>query len=142
MSEHTPGGTAVNGSQSTGELVKQLSEQAATLVRQEIDLAKAEMTQKGREAGRAAGMFSVTGLFGLAGFALLTTMLVLALEGPVADWLAALIVAAVYLAIAAVSGLRGRDRLREATPIAPEQTIETLKEDAQWAKNQPTSDAR
>jgi hypothetical protein len=55
-------------------------------------------------------------------------------------WLAALLVAVVYGVIAAVLALRGRDRVKQATPLVPQQTIETVKEDVQWAKNQTRSD--
>jgi len=120
---------------STGDLVKQLSEQVTTLVRQEVDLAKAELTEKGKQAGIGAGMFGAAGLLGVFGLAVITAAVILLLDNAVEDWIAALIVGAVYLAAAGIAALMGRDRVREATPLAPEQTVETLKEDAQWAKN-------
>jgi uncharacterized membrane protein YqjE len=124
---------------STGELISQLSGQASTLVRQELDLAKAELAQKGKQAGVGAGMFGTAGLFAVVGFAVVTAALILLLDNAVADWVAALIVGALYLTVAAVAALMGRDRVREAAPLGPEQTIETLKEDVQWAKSQARS---
>ena len=117
------------------ELLKQLSEQTQTLVRQELDLAKAEMTEKGKRAGLGAGLFGGAGLLGLFAFAGFTTMLIALLQTALDHlWLAALIVTVVYAAIAGVLALRGKKEIQEATPAMPEQTIETLKEDAQWAK--------
>ena len=120
---------------STGDLVKQLSEQATTLVRQEVDLAKAELTEKGKQAGIGAGMFGAAGLLGVIGLAVVTAAVILLLDNAVEDWVAALIVGVIYLAAAGIAALMGRDRVREATPLTPEQTVETLKEDAQWAKH-------
>jgi uncharacterized membrane protein YqjE len=127
---------------STGELVRQLSEQASTLIRQELDLAKAELAQKGKQAGIGAGMLGTAGLFAVVGFAVVTAALILLLDNAVADWVAALIVGALYLTVAAVAALMGRDRVRQAAPLEPEQTIETLKEDVQWAKSQARSGGR
>jgi hypothetical protein len=87
-------------------------------------------------------MFGGAGILGLFGLAVLTAALVIGLAGLMADWLAAVIVGVVYLAIAAVVALRGRDRLREAAPVVPEQTVETVKEDVQWAKTQARSESR
>jgi uncharacterized membrane protein YqjE len=123
----------------TGELISHLSEQASTLVRKELDLAKAELAQKGRQAGIGAGMFGTAGLFAVVGFAVVTAALILLLDNAVADWVAALIVGALYLTVAAAAALMGRDRVRQAAPLEPEQTIETLKEDVQWAKSQARS---
>jgi uncharacterized membrane protein YqjE len=126
---------------STGELVKQLSNQLSTLIRRELDLAKAELTEKGKAAGVGAGMFGGAGVVGLLALGALTAAVILLLDKGMDAWLAALIVAAVYAAIAGVLALLGRDRVREATPPA-EQTIETVKEDVQWAKSQARSARR
>jgi uncharacterized membrane protein YqjE len=142
MSQEYGNGSNDARDKSAGELVKQLSEQASTLVRQEVDLAKAELTQKGKQAGIGAGMFGTAGLFGVIGFAVITAALILLLDNAVADWVAALIVGVVYLTIAGISALLGRDRVREATPVAPEQTVETLKEDVAWVKSQAKSGSR
>jgi uncharacterized membrane protein YqjE len=127
---------------STGDLFKRLSQQTSELVRKEVDLAKAELTEKGKTAGKGAGMFGGAGLFGLTAFLALTACLIALLSTAMQVWLAALIVTVVYAAVAGVLALIGRRKLKEATPPAPEQTIETLKEDVQWAKNQRPSGAR
>src|SRR3954451_8528343 len=120
---------AMTDDRSTGDLLKQLSEQTSALVRQELELAKAEMAEKGKQAGIGAGMFGGAGLFGLLAMIALTACFIVALDHAVTDWLAALIVAALYAAIAGVLALTGRNKVREAAPAAPEQTIETVKED-------------
>jgi len=132
-------GGAAAGGQSTGELFKRLSEQTSTLVRQEVDLAKAELTEKGKKAGAGAGMFGTAGLLGLFGLAVLTAALILGLDQAMDAWLAALIVGVIYLAGAGIAALMGRDKVREAAPAVPEQTIDTVKEDVQWAKSQARS---
>lgn len=124
---------------STGELVKQLTQQTSDLVRQEIDLAKAEMTEKGKKTGVGAGILGGSGLMALFGLAALTTAAIAALSEAMDVWAAALIVAAVYMAVAGVLALTGRNRLQEAAPMAPEQTIETMKEDVEWARSQAKS---
>jgi hypothetical protein len=123
-----------------GELLKQLSQETATLVRQELELAKAELSQKGRTAGVGAGLVGAAGVVGLAALGAFTASLVLLLALVLPSWAAALVVAAVYGAIAAVLGLRGKRKVAEASPAVPEQTVETVKEDIQWAKSQRTSD--
>jgi uncharacterized membrane protein YqjE len=129
-------------SQSTGELVKQLSEQTGTLVRQEIELAKAELTEKGKVAGQGAGMFGGAAVVGLLALGTLTAMILAVLDKAMDFWIAALIVTVVYGAIAAVLALSGRDRVKQGMPPAPEQTVETVKEDVQWAKSQAKSARR
>lgn len=122
-----------------GELLKRLSNETAQLVRQELDLAKAELAEKGKKAGLGAGMFGAAGVTALLSLGALTACVILALDHAVADWLAALIVGAVWAALAGVLALRGRDKVQEATPPIPEQTVETVKEDVQWAKTQRQS---
>jgi uncharacterized membrane protein YqjE len=126
-----------------GELVKRLAAETNTLVHQEIELAKAELTEKGRTAGRGAAMFGGAGVVGLLALGALTACLIALLATAVDHvWLAALIVTVVYGAIAAVLAMRGRDRVRAATPVAPEQTIESVKEDVEWAKTRTRSATR
>jgi uncharacterized membrane protein YqjE len=125
-----------------GELLKELSNQTTTLVRQELELAKAEMAEKGKQAGLGAGMFGGAGLVGLLALGALTTCLIAALATGVDLWLAALIVALVYAAIAGVLALAGKKKAQEATPAAPEQAIESTKEDVQWAKTRAKSARR
>lgn len=122
-----------------GELVRDLSEQTSTLVRQELELAKVELTQKGKQAGVGAGMFGGAGAVALLALGALTACVIALLDKGMATWLAALIVAVVYAAIAGVLALMGRQRIKQAGPAAPEQTIETVKEDVQWAKTQAKS---
>jgi uncharacterized membrane protein YqjE len=122
-----------------GELLKELSDHTTTLVKQEIDLAKAELSEKGKRAGVGAGMFGGAGLFGLFAFAAMTTALIAGIDTQTKTWIAAAIVAAVYAAIAGVLALRGRKKLDEAGPPVPEQAIESSKEDVQWAKTRAQS---
>ena len=122
-----------------GELLKQLSEQTSTLVRQEMELAKTELTEKGKRAGIGAGMFGGAGLLGLYAVGALTACLILALAEAVDGWLAALIVAAVYGLIAGGLALSGKEQVSRATPPAPEQANESVKEDVQWAKTRARS---
>lgn len=123
----------------TTDLLRELADQTTTLVRQEIDLAKAELTEKGKRAGAGAGMFGGAGLIGTLALAALTTAIVAALDTAMPLWLAALIVAAVYGAIAGVLALTGKRQIDEAAPAAPEQTIDSVKEDVQWAKTRARS---
>jgi len=124
------------------DLLKRLSEETTRLVHQELDLAKAELSEKGRQVGAGAGLFGGAGAIGLLGLAALTACFILALATVLPAWLAALIVAVVYGAVAAVLAVRGRDKVKQATPIVPEQTMETVKEDVQWAKSQTRSARR
>jgi uncharacterized membrane protein YqjE len=118
----------------TGELVKDLSTQVSTLVRQELELAKVELTAKGKQAGIGAGMFGGAGLFALYGVGALVATAILALATAVAAWLAALIVAVVLLAVADVLALMGKSRAQRAAPAVPEQTVATIKEDVRYTK--------
>jgi hypothetical protein len=127
---------------SIGELLTQLSQETTTLVRQELELAKAELTEKGKEAGKGAGMFGGAGLLGLLAAGALTACFIAALDTAMPLWLAALIVAVVYGAIAGVLALQGRDRVKRATPPVPEQTIDSTKEDVAWAKTRARSGSR
>ncbi len=139
MSDINPNGEGAARERPVGELVKELSAQTSELVRKEVDLAKAELTEKGKKAGVGAGMFGAAGLVGVGAFFALTAALILLIAEAVDGWLAALIVAVVYGAIAAVVALQGKNKVQEATPPAPEQTIESVKEDVQWAKTQAGS---
>jgi uncharacterized membrane protein YqjE len=137
----TPGRPADPREESVGELLKQLSQETTTLVRQELELAKAELSEKGKKAGVGAGLIGGAGVVGLLAAGALTAAIIALLDKGMATWLAALIVAVVYGAIAGLLALRGRDKVQEATPPVPDQTIETLKEDAEWAKNRKQSAA-
>ena len=115
------------------DLLKQLSTETSTLVKQELDLAKAELAQQGKQAGKGAGFIGGGALFGLGAFGAFTAMLIALLGLAMDTWIAALIVTVVYGAIAAVLALQGKNKIQEASPPA-QQTVETLKEDARWAK--------
>jgi MFS family permease len=125
-----------------GELVRQLAQETSTLVRQELDLAKAEVREKGRKAGFGVGLVGAAGVLGLLALGTLTAFFILALDGALPSWAAALIVAAVYGAIAGVLYLQGRAKVQKAGPPVPDQTVETLKEDVEWAKSQTRSARR
>ena len=189
---------------STPELVKQLADDSATLVRQEIELAKSEMSEKIDELkaevrwslqegqtvtsenletvkgeasakakimGAAAGLYGAGGAIALLALGALTAALILALDGVMPNWAAALLVGAVYLLVAYVLYGSGKERMRKATPFpspstisrvkssygelaerrkarvvealpVPEQTIQTLKEDKEWLKSPKLSGRR
>ena len=119
---------------SVAELVKQLGEQTSDLARQEVELAKAELTEKGRAIGIGAGAFGAAGLVALFAVGALTAALILALAEAVDGWLAALIVFVVYAAIAGGLALFGRREVEQGTPPTPERAIETTKEDIERVK--------
>jgi hypothetical protein len=149
-------------SESTTDLVRQLADETKTLVkqelelaraeagrvgdgvltlaRQELQLAKAEMSEKGRKAGAGAGLIGVAGGLALLAGGALTAFLILALDGVMPNWLAALLVGAAYAVAAAVLFFVGKRRVEEAGPLVPEQTVNSVKEDVQWAKTQIGSD--
>ncbi len=126
----------------TGDLLKQLSDQTTTLVKQEIELAKLELQEKGKKAGVGAGMFGGAGALGLYALGALTATIILALATFLPGWVAALIVTVVYGAIAGVLALRGKAEVKQATPPVPEQALETTKEDARWVKSKAQSARR
>ena len=140
MTSQLPDGPGDLRERPIGDLLKQLSEETTRLVHQELELAKAELTQKGKQAGIGAGLFGTAAVMGLLAAAALTTCFILLLDMAMPAWLAALIVAVVYAGVAAVLALRGRDRVKQAVPPVPEQTIETVKEDVEWARTQMRSD--
>jgi predicted phage tail protein len=117
----------------TGELMRDLTEQTTALVRKEIALAKVELAEKGKKAGVGAGMF------GAGAFAAVTACAILALATFLAGWLAALIVAVVYVAIAGVLAMRGKKQVKQATPPVPERAVDSTKEDLEWVKTRAKS---
>jgi hypothetical protein len=116
------------------ELLRQLSEQTTTLVRHEIELAKAEMTAKGKQVGIGAGAFGAAGLVGLYAVGAITACLILALSTAMAGWLAALVVGIVYAAVAGVLALVGKQKTQAGAPPVPERAVSSTKEDVEWAK--------
>jgi lipopolysaccharide export LptBFGC system permease protein LptF len=119
---------------SLAELTRQLSDQATTLARKEVELAKAEMSLKAKRLGVGAGAFGVAGLIGMLALGALTAAAILALAEALDVWLAALIVAVVYATVAGVLALVGRGRVQAGTPPVPDETVESVKEGVEWAK--------
>jgi len=169
-----------------GELVGQLSTEISTLVRQEIELAaamvrgeverartslredveiaKSELSEKAGHAGRGAGLFGAAAVAAVLALGTLTAFAVLALDGAMDNWLAALIIGLVWAAAAALFAMRGRDEVRKVGSPVPqralaelkqdaersidnlkadaEESAESIKEDVQWAKTQSKSDSK
>jgi len=168
------------------ELVKDLSTEISTLVRQEIELARAvvredveaaraslkedlevakeELTEKGKHAGLAAGMFGAAGIAGVLALGALSVFLFFLLNAVMRDWLAALIVGALWIVVALVLVTRARAELKEMGSPIPQRAMErvrgdvqqtaadlkedaaesaeSIKEDVQWAKTQSRSGSR
>ncbi len=134
MDNVTETGSNSSREASVAELVKQLSEQTSRLAQQEVKLAKAELSVKAKRAGIGAGMFGGAGVFGFYMLGALTAAAILGLATAVVAWLAALIVAAAFGAIAGLLALQGKTKVQQATPPVPEAASESVKEDVQWAK--------
>lgn len=122
-----------------GEVAKSLTSDLSLLLRQEIDLAKAEMAEKGRTAAPGLGMFGGAGIVGLCAAGAVTAFLILVLSTFLPDWAAALVVGAVLATVAYVLVQQGKERVADAGAPVPEQTIETMKEDVEWAKTRASS---
>jgi uncharacterized membrane protein YqjE len=133
MSETTTGPPPA-AEQPVGELVQQLSEHATHLMRAEVELAKAELAEKGKQAGIGAGMFGGAGVFALYGIGALVAAVIALLATAVATWLAAVIVAVALFAIAGVAALVGKGRVQAATPPVPEQALATTQADVELTK--------
>ncbi|MFI9566815.1 phage holin family protein [Streptomyces rishiriensis] len=117
-----------------GELLSVVTSDVQTLFRQEVELAKVEVRQEATKAGKAAGMYGGAGFAGYMVLLFLSLAAVLGLANVIDGGWAALIVAAVWAVVAAVLYQRGRTRMRTVAP-KPEQTVETMKENAQWARH-------
>jgi hypothetical protein len=123
-----------------GELVHLLTNQVSTLVRKEVELAKAELARKGKAVGIGSGMVGAAGLVALLGLGALTAAAILGLAQVIDEaWAAALIVGASYLAVAGALALLGRRRIQQASPLVPEQATESVKEDVEWLKTRARS---
>jgi hypothetical protein len=133
MTEQTESGRT--GGASIGDLVSRMSEQTSQLIRDELRLAQAEMAAKGKRAGIGAGMFGGAGLLSVFGLGCLVATAVLALAGPVADWLAALIVGIALFAIAGVVALIGKKEVAQAGPPVPIEAVHGVKQDVQTLKS-------
>jgi len=119
---------------STSELVKMMSEQVSTLIRDELKLAQLEMTSKGKQAAFGAGMFGASGVVAIYGVGCLLACAIIAISGVVAAWLAALIVGAALLAAAGAAALVGKQRLSKATPPVPKEAVASVKADGEEIK--------
>jgi len=122
-----------------GEVARDLTRDLSLLVRQEVELAKAEMSKKGRVAAPGLGMLGAAGVVGLMGAGALTACAILVLSLFLPEWLAALLVGAALAVAAYVLAKQGKERVEDAGKPIPEQTIETVKEDVEWAKTRATS---
>lgn len=122
-----------------GEVAKNLTSDVSLLVRQEIELAKAEMAQKGRTAAPGIGMLGGAGVVALCAAGALTAFAVLVFSIFLPEWAAALIVGAVLAAVAVALVRQGKERVADAGKPIPEQTIETVKEDVEWTKTRASS---
>ena len=120
---------------STGELVSKLAEQVSTLVRDELALARQEMTEKGKRAGKGAGLFGGAGVLALYGVGALFVTLVLVLDIWWPAWVAALVVTVVLFAVAAVIALIGKKQVQQAVPPAPTEAVRSAAADVDAAKH-------
>jgi uncharacterized membrane protein YqjE len=138
MSTSTPGQAShrAQDDPTLGSLVHDLTQQVPQLIRSELRLAQAEMAQKGKRAGLGIGMFSAAGLLAFLGICCIVATAILALAHAVDDWLAALIVAVVLLALAGAMALVGKKEVQQATPPAPEHAIEGVKQDVAVVKGE------
>ena len=127
---------------SLGDLTKQLSRDVSSLVRSEVALAKAEVSEKASTLGKGAGLVGAAALFVLITVSCIVAAAVAALALVVATWLAALIVAAVALVVASILAKIGTSALKSAGPPIPTNTIESAKEDVAWVRTQAKSGAR
>jgi hypothetical protein len=119
---------------SIAELVQALSEQTSELARKEVELAKAEVTAKGKRLGIGAGELGAAALLGLLALGALTATLILALSTFLEGWIAALIVTVVYGAIAGILALSGKKQVERGSPPIPKQAIDSTKKDIEAAK--------
>ncbi|MDQ4128584.1 MAG: phage holin family protein [Actinomycetota bacterium] len=120
---------------SLGELFSELAQETSTLVRQEVQLAKTEMTQKASRVGKDIGFLAAGGAVAYAGLLAILAGIIVLLGQAIPMWLSALLVGLVVAGVGYFLVRRGLDALKQED-LAPRQTIETLKEDGQWIKDQ------
>ncbi len=130
----SPGQPPGSPERSTSELVKLVSEQVSTLVRDELKLAQLEMIGKGKQAGISAGMFGGSGLIALYSLGCLIACAVLGISRVLAPWLSALIVGVALLTVAGIAALAGKNRLSKTTPPVPQEAVHGLKADVDEIK--------
>jgi len=128
--------------ESLPDLLRELSLQTTTLVRQEIELATTELTAKGKAAGSGAAMLAGAALLAIFAAAMLTTCVVVALALVLPLWTAALIVAVLYAVAALIVARMGTTMLKTATPAVPRQAAQSVKEDVQWLKTRAQSSTK
>jgi hypothetical protein len=132
---------------STLELVRDLTHQASTLVHQEVELVKlevrenielatAEVTEKAKTAGTGVALLTSAAVAGLLGLGALSAFLILALDGVMPNWAAALSVAAIWIVAGGILAVYGRRKIDEIGTAVPSRTIEAVKEDVEWLKHQ------
>ena len=126
---NTIGMDEVRTSESTADLVRQAAEQISTLIRDELALAKAEMSEKASRAGKGAGLFGGAGLVSLYGVLGVLAAVVLLLAYVMPAWVAALLVGVVLLVIAGLLALVGRSQVRQATPPVPREAARGVRAD-------------
>jgi uncharacterized membrane protein YqjE len=134
----TVGATAGSGTRderSLGEIFTDVTQDLSTLIRQEMELAKTEMKEEVAKAGKGAGLLGGAGLAGWFTLLFLSLTVFYLLDEVIPDWASALIVMAVWGAVAAVLALTGKKAIQESNPQLPE-TQQSVKEDVQWVKAQ------
>jgi hypothetical protein len=119
---------------SIGELVARLSEETSALIRDELRVARLEMTHKAKYAGLGAGLVGGAGVAAGFGFACLVAAAVLGLATTLSAWLSALLVGAALLAVAAAFALMGKREISEALPPVPEEAVAGIKRDLKAVK--------
>jgi uncharacterized membrane protein YqjE len=134
MTQGTTSTRVASDSASTGELVTRLSEQVSTLVKDELALARAEMTEKGKRAGAGAGLIGGGTVLALYGVGLLLVTIVAALDLAWPTWVAALVVTVVVFAVAAVLAVLGRNQVKKAAPPVPERAKQSVADDVDAVK--------
>ena len=120
---------------SIGELFSELSQKTTTLVRQEIELAKVEMSQKASRVGKNVGFLLIGGVVAYTGLLAVVAAGIILLGEVIAYWLSAAIIGVVIAAVGAVLVVKGANTLRQEEPT-PRETVETLQEDKEWLKDQ------
>jgi uncharacterized membrane protein YqjE len=117
-----------------GDLVQDLSRQTSALIRQEMRLAQVELAEKGKHAGKGAGMFGGAGLVALYGVGALIAAAILGLATVLEPWIAAALIGILLLAVAGILALTGKKELDEAGPPKPEQALESVQQDVETVK--------
>ncbi|MGW5638551.1 phage holin family protein [Streptomyces sp. NPDC003832] len=129
MATGSPRTSSATQEQPVGELVQRASQQLSQLVRDEMRLAQAELTQKGRRFGKGGGLFGGAGLMGVLTLQALVATVIAALSLAMDVWLGALIVTGVLAAVTAVMAALGKQQVSKASPPKPEQTVNSVKAD-------------